>query len=514
LGDALPIRTSLLLASLGLLAVAAYSGSTPLILGATGAVVLTSLGTSIRTAVIPWEYLIGAVILVVLFVPIKRYEFVVDLPFDLELYRMVLALVIGLWVLALLADRRMTLRGSFLDKPLALFLIAILGSIFSNLPRLVETKTRILLGSPFAREELAGDVLKKVLFLLSFYLMFYLIVSVVRTEGSILRVLRVLVAGSAIVGLFGIVEARTGYNVFDHLRSVLPILRFDGLISDESIARGGRLRVYASAQHPIGLATLLVMMIPFAIFLWRTTRQARWALASTVIFLGAISTVSRTSITTMVAVVAVYAWLRRDEVKRLWPLIVPAVVVIHFALPGAIGGIQGAFFPSQGLLADQTQFQGRASGERIDPEIQRIEENPAFGQGYGTRITEAGLRQNAHVLDNERLGTTSETGLIGFAAWLWFFGRFIRRAGRESRRDSSPRGEFLVAAASAIAAFAVSMITFDAFSFIQVTFVMYVVAALGACAVATGPWRPGARTLARVLPIAPAGLRGTRHEVS
>ena len=514
MGNALPVRTSLLLASLGALAIAAYSGSTPLVIGASVAVVMTSIGTSVRTAVVPWEYLIGTVILVVLFIPIKRYKFVVDLPFDLELYRMILALVIGLWVLALLVDRRVRLRGSFLDKPLALFLIAILGSIFTNLPRLVETKTRILLGSPFAREELAGDVLKKVLFLLSFYLMFYLIVSVVRDERSILRVLRILVAGSAFVGFFGIVEARTGYNLFDHLRSVLPILQFEGVISDDSIARGGRLRVYASSQHPIGLATLLVMLIPFAIFLWRTTRQARWALASAAIFLGAISTVSRTSITTMLAVVVVYAWLRFDEVKRLWPLLVPAVVVVHLALPGAIGGIQGAFFPSQGLLADQTQYQGRVSGERVGPEFDRIKANPAFGQGYGTRITEAGLRQNAHVLDNEWLGTTSETGLVGFAAWVWFFVRFIRRSGKEARRDRSPRGDFLVAAASAVTAFAVSMITFDAFAFIQVTFVMYVVAALGACAVATtSPWRTGSRTLGHVLPIAAPGLRGPRHEV-
>lgn len=483
-------RATLILASLGVLAVAAYSGSTPLVLATAGAVVLTSAAGSVRTAVIRWEYFVGTVVLVVLFVPIKRYEFVVDLPFDLELYRMVLAFVIGLWFLALLVDRRVRVRGSFLDKPLALFLFAIFGSIFFNLSRLVETQTRILMGQPFAREELAGDVLKKVLFLLSFYLMFYLIVSVIRSPQSILTIAKVLVAGSAVVGFFGVVEARTGYNVFDHLRDVLPILRFEGALTDSSIARGGRLRVYASSQHPIGLATLLVMMMPFAVYLWRTTRAWWWALASAMIFLGAISTVSRTSITTMVAVVAVYAWLRPSDVKQLWPLLVPAVVVIHLALPGAIGGIQGAFFPSEGLLKDQTQFQGRASGERLGPEFQRIGEDPAFGQGYGTRITEAGLRQNAHVLDNEWLGTTSETGLVGFAAWVWFFARFIRRAGREAKEDRSPRGDFLVAAASAVAAFAVSMLTFDAFYFIQVTFVMYVVAALGACAVATtSAWR-------------------------
>lgn len=515
MGAALPIRTSILLAAVCALAVAAYSGRPLAVAGTAFGLVVVAAATSVRTSFIRWEYLIGSVILVVLFVPIKRYKFVVNLPFDLELYRVVLAFVIGLWLLALLVDRRVRLRGSFLDKPLGLFLFAIFGSIFFNLSRLVDTPYLVVQGSYLAREELSTDVLKKVLFLLSFYLMFYLIIGVVRDEGAILRVLRFLVGGSAIVGFFGVVEARTGYNLFDHLRSVLPILQFEGALTDSSIARGGRLRVYGSSQHPIGLATLLVMMIPFGIFLWRTTRHWIWALASLAIFLGAISTVSRTSITTMAAVAIVYAWLRPDEIRKLWPLIVPAVVVIHFALPGAIGGIQGAFFPSEGIIANQTQYSGRVSGRRVGPVWNRIANNPAFGQGYGTRITEAGLRQNAQVLDNEWLGTTSETGFIGLGAWVWFFARFIRRSGKEAKRDRSPRGDFLVAAASALAAFAVSMLTFDAFFFIQVTFVMFVIAALGVCAVETrSPWRMGARAPAAVVPIPAAGLRRTRREMT
>ena len=40
-----------------------------------------------------------------------------------------------------------------------------------------------------------------------------------------------------------------------------------------------------------------------------------------------------------------------------------------------------------------------------------------------------------------------------------------------------------------MAAFAIGMWTYDAFSFIQVTFVLYVIAALGACTLRTeGPW--------------------------
>lgn len=475
-------------------------GNTTAIAVASVLAVVLGAAAAWRSYVIRWEALVGAVLLVVLFVPIKRYKFVVDLPFDLELYRVVLGLVIGIWILALLGDRRVRLRGSFLDAPLMLFLGAVLGSLLFNLGTLTEQKTRILNGAYFARQELAGDVLKEILFLLSFVLAFYFIVSVIRGEEMILGVLKVLVAGAAVVAFFGIVEARTSYNIFDQLRSVLPILSFEGALTEEGIARGGRLRTYASAQHPIGLATMLVMILPFAIYLARMLRRPVWAVAAVVIGLGAIATVSRTSVTTLVVVGVVYLWLRPKDIKRLWPAFLPAVILIHFALPGAIGGIQGAFFPSQGLIADQTQYSGRVSGERVGPEFDRIKANPAFGAGYGTRITEAGYRQNARVLDNEWLGTTAETGLVGAFAWLWFFARFIRRAGREAKSDRSPRGELLVAAAAAMAAFAVSMLTFDAFSFIQVTFVMFIVAALGACVMHTnGPWRERARAPRPVL---------------
>ena len=71
MGNTLPIRTSLLLASLGLLAVAAYSGNPPLVLGASGAVVVTSIAVSARRAVVRGAS-VGTVVLVVLFVPIKR----------------------------------------------------------------------------------------------------------------------------------------------------------------------------------------------------------------------------------------------------------------------------------------------------------------------------------------------------------------------------------------------------------------------------------------------------------
>lgn len=490
-------RVVALLSCVSLLAVAVVAGR--------GVAVATALTLAVAfllatyRVLTRWHALIGAVVLVVMFIPIKRYKIAAGLPFDLEPYRIVLFLVVGLWLAAALADTRVRLRRSFLDWPLLLVLAAVIGSILTNLDRIGASTYFIFRGSYFLREPLAADVLKKLIFLVAFLLLFYLVVSVVRDEAGIHRILELIVASASVVAVLSLVEARTGFNLFDHVRSVLPVLRFEGALSEAGIARGGRLRVYASAQHPIALAVMLVMVLPLAVYLAHSTRRRRWLLAASFIALGAISTVSRTSITTLATIALVFLWLRPQDLKRIVPLLVPALVAIHIAVPGAIGGLRQAFFPPQGLISDQTVYGGRVSSERLGPEWAAIGANPAFGQGYGTRLTEINLRKNARVLDDEWLGTASETGLVGAFAWLWFFARFIRRAGREAKADRSSRGSLLVALTASVAAFAVGMLTYDAFSFVQVTFVLFILAALGACTLATpGPWGPEQGTVVRV----------------
>jgi O-antigen ligase len=483
----LPRSAKLLLLLVGLLTVAVVLGKGVLVVAVLtlATAVLVFAVATIRT----WHALIAIVVVIVLFIPIRRYQFASGLPFDLEPYRIFLAVVGCFWIAGLLTDARVRIRGSGFEGPLGLFLLAVLGSLLTNMDRLRAREYFILNGATFVREDLAIDVLKTFLFLLSFYLVFYFTLSVVRNERSIHAMLKVLVGGTAIVGFFALIEARTGYNLFDHLQAVLPGSTFTGALTTAGIARAGRLRVYGSAQHPIALAVLFVMVLPLAIYLWRYTRTWIWLVASAVLMLGAVSTVSRTSITTMAAALAVFLWLRRDSVKRLWPLVLPGLVLIHIVTPGVIGGLQEAFFPSKGLIADQTVYEGRVSSERLKPEFGYIKANPAFGRGYGTRITEATLRQNAHVLDDQWLGTGVETGLVGVGAWVWLFARFIRRAGREAKRDRSARGWLLTALAASVAAFALGMLTYDAFSFIQVTFVLYIVMAIGACVLkANGPW--------------------------
>ncbi len=498
-----PLAPAMLIAgSLALLTAGVVAGADPRVLALL--TVATSLVASRYGALTRWHVLLGAVVAVILFVPIRRYQFGVDLPFDLEPYRIAVGILVALWLSALLIDPSVRLRGTAMDAPLAFFAFTVLGSVVVGIGHIEE------LG-------LASNVLKKILFLASFYLVFYFVASVVRDRHAIDAVIKTLVAGGTVIAAFAIFEARTEYNLFDHLQGVVPFLSFEGALDEEGIARGVRLRVYGSAQHPIALAGMLAMLLPLTLYLVRSTGRYLWWAAGGVIALAVVATVSRTGISMLIAAGVILLWLRPSEVKRLLPLIVPAAVVVYLALPGTIGAFLWAFFPSNGIVDDQQVGAGRLSMERLGPQFEVIAERPLLGQGYGTRITigdpvnvsvldteyagltvEAENRKNARVLDNEWLGTAVETGVLGLAAWIWFFVRFVRRTGREATRDPTCRGLLLAALASAVTAFAVGMLTFDAFSFIQVTFVLFILAGLGMSVLGnTEAWAPERRPAER-----------------
>ena len=56
----------------------------------------------------------------------------------------------------------------------------------------------------------------------------------------------------------------------------------------------------------------------------------------------------------LAAEVIVFLFLKPTETKKLWPALIPALAVVHFALPGTIGGLKEAFFPKGGLIAQQS----------------------------------------------------------------------------------------------------------------------------------------------------------------
>jgi polysaccharide biosynthesis protein PslJ len=416
-----------------------------------------------------WRYLLATMILVILLIPIRRYELPGSLPFKLEPYRLLLALLAVGWVFSLLADRRTRLRSSFLDVPIVLVPLVALLSICVNTSRLTNALV-------------SEQVWKTVMFLFSFVVFYFILTSVLRGLDEVDYVLKVLVGGGAIVALFAVIEARTEFNVFNHLQGFVPGLSFVGTDAGD-LARQGKTRVLGSSQHPIALSAALIMLIPIAFYLAHATRRKVWWVAGGILLMAALATLSRTGVMMLLVVVLVFAWLRPSIVKRLLPLALPLLVAVHFVLPGTIGSFKELFFPEGGLIAEQAQGQvGSSRGASFRPGLKIVNAQPILGQGYATRITDS-EDANAFIVDDEWLGTAMETGLVGVALWAWIFVRSIRRFGRTAKADGGDGGLLLVSLAAAVGAFAVGMATYDAFSFIQVTFLLFTLLALGSVAV-------------------------------
>ncbi len=446
------------------LAVAAGGQRTPLLAAAAGALVLGAV--LVRRPYIRWETILVVLVLVILFIPIRRYTMPGNLPFQLEPYRVLVALVLAGWGAALLADPRVRLSRSGLDGPVTLVLLAVLGSVAANPDRFAATES---------------TALKALTFFLSFVLVFYLVVSVVRTEAAATVVVKTLVAGGAVLAVLAVLEARTGVTPFTRLDAVLPFLTADPSFSS-GLGRGGSQRAFGSAEHPIALGAALVMLIPFAVYVARIG-SARWYLALVALVVGVLATVSRTGIVMLLVLGVVFLVLRPRETRRLWPLLLPALVATHFAVPGTLGSIKQAFLPEGGLLAQQSATTGdcNADGRIADlgPTLAEVGQKPVLGHGFGTRVV-TGEESNACILDNQWLGTLLDLGVVGALAWLWLFLAVLHRLGGAGKHDPSPLGWLAVAVAASVTAYAVAMLTFDAFSFIQVTFLLFIVLGIGA----------------------------------
>jgi hypothetical protein len=469
-------KLALVSAALPLIALVVLSDRLPDSLAPIAAV--TVVAVAAHRTLLSWPSLLGGLLLIILFVPIRRYAFPGGLPFELEPYRLYVMMIAVAWVSSLLIDRRVRVRSTGLEPPLFLFLGAVVISIAVNSERIQELA-------------LGDDVAKKMTFFLSWVAVLAIIASVVKDSVDVDRMLKVLVGGGAVLAFLAIVESRTGANAFNGLNRLVPIL------SPEEAApldvRGGQIRAYASAQHPIALGALLAMMTPLGVYLGRRY-GGWWWLAPSCLAVGALATVSRTAIVMLVVAMAVFAFLQPAALRRLWPFALPLLLAAHLFLPGTVGTVRDLFFPEEGLVAQQQQAgPGSARISSLGPALDEWSKQPLTGIGYGTRIPE-GPRRNSIIYDDEWLSTLVETGAIGAGAWLWLFVRASRRLGRASRRDPTDRGWLLTALTASVIAYAVGMIFYDAFSFIQVSIVLFIVLGLGAVTLRSPPGpleRPG-----------------------
>jgi polysaccharide biosynthesis protein PslJ len=435
-------------------------------------------------SILAWPVVICLFASSVLFVPVARYSLTIHLPLGLDFWQLAVMLVVLVWVAALLVDPAVRLRRTPLDGPIALIVAASLGSVVVNYGRVAP---------------LASPVLKALITFVSFIALYYFITSVVTTAARLYLISQFIVSGVAVVAFFAIVEQRAGFNVFDHVGSILPVLQIDG--GGGLVYRNGLIRATGSADHPIALGVLFAMVFPLGLA-FAKSRSPVWWVPTSLILIGVLASTSRTAFLALATVGVALLWLRPGDIRPLLPLAIPMLIVIKIAAPGSIATLKDSFLPSSGqegliasqrqLAADPTLISGRAN---FRPRLVEGLHRPLLGQGLGTRQTGAdNPLRNSPILDNQWLGTFLDIGLIGIAGWLWLIVRIDRRLGRIARTRGSPDGLLAAGFVASITGFAVAMLTYDSLAFIQEAVILWVVLALAAALVAVHPTTEDALT--------------------
>jgi hypothetical protein len=278
-----------------------------------------------------------------------------------------------------------------------------------------------------------------------------------------------------------------------------------------SAIRGSGNRALASAQHPIALGAALVMLVPLAVYLFKRSGRVGWLVIGGLIAAAALSTGSRTAAVMLGVLLIVFVWLQRAETVRMLPYLLALFVAMQGAMPGTLGTFKLILNPSY-ILAEQSGGAGAGSGRVADvgPALAEWGRSPFVGQGFGTRVTAegSGAYSDTQILDDQWLTTLLEIGALGVGALIWLFVRAIRRLAFLARSDAGPDSWLATGLAASIAAYAVGMLTFDSFAFIQVTFLVFIM--LGFAAVATRdrvPKRLGANAPAEARAIRAASIK-------
>ncbi|MGH2970313.1 MAG: O-antigen ligase family protein [Solirubrobacteraceae bacterium] len=451
----------LALSALLILLLAAADGPANLLLGG---VVAGLVIVSYQDVLLAWRTMLGLILAIILFIPIRRYTVAGSLPIELEPYRIAIMVVLACWFCALLVDPQVRWRRTGLEWPIGALVAAMLLSMAANL----------------ARVNAAGPtVVKNFTFFVSYLLVVYFIVSVIRSRRDLDRMVRLLVAGGTIVAVASLVEWKTTTNFFNWYGHVLPFLHY----IDEGVAqaRGSGIRARGSAQHPIALSAALVMLVPLAYYLYRRDRRRLWLGCCALLTLGALSTGSRTGTTMLIAVLVSFVCIKPRECVRLLPLLLPMLIVVQVVMPGTLGTMKAMLNPSY-LIKEQSYDEGATAGRVADlgPALDRWSRKPLLGTGFGTTVADpnAPKESEQQILDDQWLGSLLEIGAVGVLVLLWLWVSAVRRLARLAKATTGSETWLATGLAASIIAFAVGMLTFDAFAFIQVTFFAFVMLGL------------------------------------
>lgn len=421
-----------------------------------------------------WTWVV-LLVLVIMFVPVHRYAIGGGLPVAIEPYRIVLFLALLGVAGSLAFIPGFTYRKTPFGWTIVAFLLASLLGVVMNGPELVT------LG-------LAGAGAANVLNTALLFGVFFIVRQLLTSERRVTNLLVLLVWCGVVVGVASVIERSSGTNLFWSIGDRLPL----SLLNETALeGRGGNGRSYGSAQHPIALAVMLVMILPMALYLavhgpWprnSVNRRIVYGLASLTILGGVGAAVSRTSVVAIGAAFIVILFLRPMLGFTLAALGLPILTLGYALQPKLITDSVFTFLNFDALIASQYGSPGSVGQGRladVGPVSEAFQQNPLFGSGYG-RIVFGASDDTLFILDNQYFATVLDAGLVGLVVLLaLYLTPLVAMARLSLRRDvSAAHRDLALALMAGMTSFAASSYFFDAFAFVQAVYVWSMLLAVG-----------------------------------
>jgi hypothetical protein len=380
-------------------------------------------------------------------------------PVDMTLDRPLLVLLIAVWFFGASAMRKgRPTRATATHWAFGAFTLVAVLSVLAN----SETLARL------GELELA---VKHLALLASYGALFAVAASIIR-PSEIPKLTKAMLGLACFTALGTIVEFRLGTNVFhDWIGPLFPgFVRPAGIGAIDSI---GRKEVLGPGIQPLAVATMLTMALPFA-FAWlleaKETRQKLLYAAIVVLLVGgAVATQKKTSMVGPTVCVLVLLAYRPRPMLRLAPLAIVLFGVVHFAAPGALGGVVDQLSPNRVGKVNTTRDR-LSDYEAIRPDLAS---HPLLGRGY-----ESYDQKKHRILDNQYLTLGIGVGLLGLLSYLAIFGSSFLSAHRVARSGDPKRAPPAMAAAAAIVAALVAGAILDFLALPQLPYLFCFIAAI------------------------------------
>lgn len=408
------------------------------------------------------------------FVPIASSELKIHLPVDSKPDRFAIIVLVLSWFW-FGGDQRAFLR----TRRSKLYVTAALVFLMLAVASLLLDSGRVI---NLGELELAG---KRFALLISFLVLSWFALTALRFE-DVRGFATYLIGLATLMSIGMLIERRTGYNIFyEWSRTILgPIVRVEPSPTDIYPAFGteGRVTVVGPTQHGLAAATMLVVVMPFALVRMfdATSRRSWWLNASAFALMvaAALATDRKTALLVPIAVVIYIAFYRPRQALRFAPIgLVALIGIIHLASPGALG--KDLNLTRDTSSSSTTHRVGDFTD--ITPDVLA---HPLLGRGFGT--INADQPAQFRINDDEYIDQLWEVGALGLAAFIWMILApvFIAHAAIRSRGPTI--ASLVLATSSGCIAFLVASALLDSLYFPQAPYMFFVVAALTTIA-AAGP---------------------------